>query len=202
MDIDTPNTELEQFQVEFDNASEGNIDPAAAVALYRKIIFSGDSPSPHSSSNALTTEGVPCHAFVGSGLEARGELSQRPKTKTFSATLTFRVAGIDGDDGIKLREKAVVHLGKTLAKQGDAGAIDTLLKELRPLFSDMSKAKAAKLVRTLIDAVAQIPDSLSLQVKMTEESIAWTVEEKRTFLRHRLQASVFSLFMLLWICDL
>ena len=71
----------------------------------------------------------------------------------------------------------------------DAAAIDALLKELRPLFGDMSKAKAAKLVRTLIDVVAQIPDSLDLQVRMCEESIAWTVEEKRTFLRHRLQAS-------------
>jgi len=82
-----------------------------------------------------------------------------------------------------------VHLGKTHAKQKDAAAIDALLKELRPLFGDISKAKAAKLVRTLIDTVAQVPNSLDLQVKMTEESVAWTVEEKRTFLRHRLQAS-------------
>ena len=44
-------------------------------------------------------------------------------------------------------------------------------------------------MRTLIDTVAQVPNSLDLQVKMTEESVAWTVEEKRTFLRHRLQAS-------------
>lgn len=89
----------------------------------------------------------------------------------------------------------MVHLGKTYAKQGDAAAIDALLKELRPLFGDMSKAKAAKLVRTLIDVVAQIPDSLDLQVRMCEESIAWTVEEKRTFLRHRLQASFLCVFL-------
>jgi len=98
--------------------------------------------------------------------------------------------GVLGDEVIKLREKSVVHLGKIHAKKNDGAAIDGLLKELRPIFSDMSKAKAAKLVRTLIDTVATIPDSIDLQVSMTKDSIAWTIEEKRTFLRHRLQTKL------------
>ena len=79
-------------------------------------------------------------------------------------------------------------MGKIYSKQKDGAAIDTLLKELRPLFANISKAKAAKLVRTLIDAVSTIPDSVDLQVAMCQDSIAWTIAEKRTFLRHRLQA--------------
>lgn len=109
------------------------------------------------------------------------------------ATTLFRKIifnGVNTDEVIKLREKSVVHLGKIHAKKEDGPAIDALLKELRPIFADMSKAKAAKLVRTLIDTVATIPDSLDLRVTMTKESIAWTVEEKRTFLRHRLQTKL------------
>jgi len=50
---------------------------------------------------------------------------------------------LPGDDGIKLRERSIIHLGKVHAKQLDANAIDALLKELRPLFAVVSKAKAA-----------------------------------------------------------
>jgi len=89
----------------------------------------------------------------------------------------------------KLREKSIVHLGHVYAKLKDGAAIDGLLKELRPVFDSFSKAKAAKLVRTLIDTTSQIPDSIDLQVKMCQDSIAWTVEEKRTFLRHRLEVN-------------
>jgi len=114
-------------------------------------------------------------------------------TDPAEATTLFRKIifnGVNSDEVIKLREKSVVHLGKIHAKKEDGPAIDALLKELRPIFADMSKAKAAKLVRTLIDTVATIPDSLDLRVTMTKESIAWTVEEKRTFLRHRLQTKL------------
>lgn len=103
---------------------------------------------------------------------------------------------LEGDEGVKLKERSIIHLGKILAKQGDGAAIDSLLKELRPLFADISKAKAAKLVRTLIDVTATIPDSIGLQVTMCKESIEWTIAEKRTFLRHRLQTKLCELYRL------
>jgi len=103
---------------------------------------------------------------------------------------------LPGDDGIKLRERSIIHLGKVHAKQLDANAIDALLKELRPLFAEVSKAKAAKLVRTLIDTMREIPGSIDLQVTMCKESIQWTIDEKRTFLRHRLQTKLCELLRL------
>jgi len=144
MDVDSGTADpLAEFHADFDHAGEvAALDPAEAVGLYRKIIFSG----------------------------------------------------LEGDDAVKLREKSIIHLGKVYAKANDGAAIDALLKELRPLFGDISKAKAAKLVRTLIDTVASIPDSVDLQVTMCTESIAWTIEEKRTFLRHRLQTKLCELY--------
>jgi len=99
-----------------------------------------------------------------------------------------------GDDAVKLRERSIIGLGKIYSKQKNGAAIDALLKELRPLFTDISKAKAAKLVRTLIDAVSSIPDSVNLQVAMCKDSISWTISEKRTFLRHRLQTKLCELY--------
>ena len=90
---------------------------------------------------------------------------------------------------MKLKERSIQLMGKIYANQRNGEAIDNLLKELRPLFSEISKAKAAKLVRVLIDAASGIPDCVNLQVAMCTDSIAWTIAEKRTFLRHRLQVS-------------
>ncbi len=58
-----------------------------------------------------------------------------------------------------------MKLGQLHASQGDAQAVRTLLSELRPLFSALPKAKTAKLVRALIEAISTIPDSTQLQVR-------------------------------------
>ena len=69
-----------------------------------------------------------------------------------------------GPEDTKTRETAVTSLTSVLAKQRDAAALRALLGELRPLFAALPKAKTAKLVRTVIDAVATIPDTTALQV--------------------------------------
>lgn len=59
----------------------------------------------------------------------------------------------------------------------------------------ISKAKTAKIVKTLIDAFSDIPDSLSLQVKVCKESIDWAMQEKRIFLRQSLETRLCSLYL-------
>jgi len=71
-----------------------------------------------------------------------------------------------GENDFKTRETAVTTLASVLAKQRDAAALRGLLGELRPLFAALPKAKTAKLVRTVIDAVATIPDTTALQVRL------------------------------------
>ncbi len=44
-------------------------------------------------------------------------------------------------------------------------ALRGLLTELRPLFGAIPKAKTAKLVRGLIEAISRVPDSTQLQVR-------------------------------------
>lgn len=64
-------------------------------------------------------------------------------------------------------------LGHLYATKGDAAAVRTLLSELRPLFSVLPKAKTAKLVRSLIEAISTVPDSTQLQVPTKSEQ--WTL---------------------------
>lgn len=98
-----------------------------------------------------------------------------------------------------------------------------LLKTIRPFFQTIPKAKTEKigssflntkefliknlffinislsfyisLVWTLIGMVAEIPNSLDLQIDLCKESIAWAKAEKRTFLRHKIESKLAELLV-------
>jgi 26S proteasome regulatory subunit N6 len=57
------------------------------------------------------------------------------------------------------------------------------------------KAKTAKIVRGIIDAVAKIPGTSDLQITLCKDIVKWTREEKRTFLRQRIEARLAALLM-------
>jgi 26S proteasome regulatory subunit N6 len=65
-----------------------------------------------------------------------------------------------------------------------------LLKNNNEFFSVIPKAKTAKIVRSMLNIVATIPDSLDIQVNLCKDVIQWCVAEKRTFLRQRIEARV------------
>jgi 26S proteasome regulatory subunit N6 len=93
---------------------------------------------------------------------------------------------VDVDALRKTKEQAIYRLGEAYTKKGDGEALGNLLKESRPFFAELPKARTAKIVRSLIDLVARVPDSLALQVQLCLESIEWATQEKRTFLRQRI----------------
>lgn len=67
-------------------------------------------------------------------------------------------------ESIKIKEQALQKLANLYAKQHDATALRTLLAELRPLFTLIPKAKTAKIVRTVVDNIAKVPNSTDIQV--------------------------------------
>lgn len=51
------------------------------------------------------------------------------------------------------------------------------------------------LVRLVLDAVSKVPGSVKVQVDLCKECIEWAKEEKRTFLRQRLETKLASLYI-------
>lgn len=98
-------------------------------------------------------------------------------------------------DSLKAKEAALTALVELLTTQNKGEALAALLQALRPLFALLPKAKTAKLVRSIIDAVAKIPDTTELQVKMCKEQVEWARKEKRTFLRQRIEARLGTLYL-------
>jgi len=76
-----------------------------------------------------------------------------------------------------------------------ASELCKLLVDLRPFFAVISKAKTAKIVRNIVDLVSKIPNTTKLQIDLCKEVIAWTKQEKRTFLRQRLETKLASLYL-------
>jgi 26S proteasome regulatory subunit N6 len=69
----------------------------------------------------------------------------------------------------------------------------SLLKSNNELFSIIPKAKTAKIVRSILNIVGTIPDSLDVQISLSRDVVQWCVAEKRTFLRQRIEAKLASL---------
>lgn len=98
------------------------------------------------------------------------------------------------EEGIKLKEQSILELGNLLQKQGHAEELGGLVKGVRPFLKSISKAKAAKLVRTLVDLFLDMEAGTGLEVQLCKECIEWAKEEKRTFLRQALEARLVALY--------
>lgn len=66
-----------------------------------------------------------------------------------------------------------------------------LLKFVRPFLISISKAKAARLVRSLLDLFLDMEAATGQEVELCLECIEWAKAEKRTFLRQALEARSF-----------
>ena len=100
----------------------------------------------------------------------------------------------DGDEFNKLKEQAICKLGELYADNARVQDIQKLMVSIRPFFANIPKAKTAKIVRTLIELVAKVSGSSDLQMKMCLDTIEWCKQEKRTFLRHRIQAKLAAMY--------
>jgi hypothetical protein len=68
-------------------------------------------------------------------------------------------------DVLKHQEACIGALADALVKAQDAQGLADLLTQLRGFFNTVPKAKTAKIVRSIIDAIARIPNSTDLQVR-------------------------------------
>jgi len=126
--------------------------------------------------------------------ESRGpagwaEAAQRYK----GLVMSFSTA--DDPEDARFVEQSVTNLCSLMVQKSEAHAIAALQEELRPVFLVLPRAKTAKIVRAIIDALAKVPGSEDLQVQACKDCIAWCVEGKRTFLRQRVEAKLAALYL-------
>ena len=128
-------------------------------------------------------------------LTAAAELAETNPAAAAAQFEALIVSAEASEDAVKVKESAIYQLGEVYAKQGEAAKLGALLTNLRPFFATIPKAKTAKIVRTLIDQVAKIKDSLPLQMTLCRESIEWCKAEKRSFLRQRIQSRLAAMLL-------
>lgn len=101
-----------------------------------------------------------------------------------------------GDEvATKIKEKSIYRLARLYSEHRDFDNVMTLLKNSGLFFSQIPKAKTAKIVRSILDIVSKTPDSLDVQVSLCVDVVEWCVAEKRTFLRHRIESKLASLYL-------
>ncbi|CAF95001.1 unnamed protein product [Tetraodon nigroviridis] len=98
------------------------------------------------------------------------------------------------EEAVRVKEQSILELGTLLAKTGQAAELGGLLKFVRPFLISISKAKAARLVRSLLDLFLDMEAATGQEVELCLECIEWAKTEKRTFLRQALEARLISLY--------
>ncbi|BGP55118.1 hypothetical protein JCM8202_004621 [Rhodotorula sphaerocarpa] len=104
-------------------------------------------------------------------------------------------AGPKEDELLRQQEQAIVKLAELYRDQRDARALADILTQSRHLVVNLAKAKTAKLIRTLLDLFAGIPDSTALQIDATKESAEWAKNDKRIFLKQNLETRLVALYI-------
>jgi len=98
------------------------------------------------------------------------------------------------EDQLKDSETKILQIGQQYASKKKAEELGHLIKSIRPFTRLLSKAKAAKLIRGLVDMYLDMGAGTGYEVQLCKECIWWAMEEKRIFLRQALEARLVGLY--------
>lgn len=162
-------TSLPQRHGRSDCHSSPTARSTAPASSQHRLITSNHSPAPFSSPHSLPSDRR--SAQMAEALQQRVQAAEeQAASNPAAAVAALREVVVTGSgsndaESLKIREAALQKLADLLVKQRDAAALRGLLTDLRPLFAAIPKAKTAKIVRTVIDSIARVPDSTLLLVR-------------------------------------
>ncbi|XP_064401733.1 26S proteasome non-ATPase regulatory subunit 11-like [Halichondria panicea] len=99
------------------------------------------------------------------------------------------------EEYVKIKELAILKLGATLAKHGFVEDLGELIQQTRAMINLFSKAKAAKLIRELVDLYLDADKATGHEVELCEACIKWAQDENRVFLRQALQSRLVAVYV-------
>lgn len=80
----------------------------------------------------------------------------------------------DNEEAIRNKEQEIMDLGEKYKKEGRAQELSQLIRDVRPFLAMISKAKAAKLVRGLVDLFLDMEASTGTEVQLCKVKIVST----------------------------
>merc|ERR1711892_1130841 len=98
------------------------------------------------------------------------------------------------EERLKEKETVIMEIGKKYREQGNAKDLGNMIRVIRPFTKLLSKAKAAKLIRGLVDMYLDMDAATGYEVQLCKECIQWATDEKRIFLRQALEARLIGLY--------
>lgn len=101
------------------------------------------------------------------------------------------------ESDLRDQEQNILQLGEQLREKGKAKEMSNLITQVRPFLKCISKAKAAKLVRGLVDMFLDMERTAPKgdnEVQLCKDCIDWAKEERRTFLRQSLESRLIGLY--------
>lgn len=114
--------------------------------------------------------------------------NDRPGARTILESIVLRTEMTSDDiDEVRAKEQAIYSLTTLYVARAEGEALIALLSGIRDFFSFLPKAKATRMVSKIFENIVLCGVPLDQQKKVCDETIEWTRQEKRTFLRHRLQ---------------
>eukprot|EP00127_Corallochytrium_limacisporum_P002559 Clim_evm116s128 gene=Clim_evmTU116s128 len=124
--------------------------------------------------------------------EARKAGNVKEAEKILKSIIARQVG--DGEmQALREKEQAMYLLSESYSHQKKVNELLKLVKETRPLLQQLSKARAAKLVRAQVDFFLDMNADTSKAIDMVEECIEWAKTEKRTYLRQALDCRLIAL---------
>lgn len=101
---------------------------------------------------------------------------------------------LDKDEDPMKREEWILELGKLLSAEQRTEDLQRMISTSRPFLVTLGKAKAARIIRDLVDLCLKISQDGDVRIALVEESVDWATSQNHNFLRHALQARLTRLF--------
>jgi 26S proteasome regulatory subunit N6 len=123
------------------------------------------------------------------------DTSTEQKIQVLSSILTESTNRF-GPKASSIKERSIYSLARTYCLSAQYDQVVALLTgaTCSAFFTNVTKAKCAKVVRAVLEIVCSLaPSQLDMQQQICNQIIEWTIAEKRTFLRQRVQAKLASI---------
>ncbi|KAM3182563.1 hypothetical protein ACTXT7_012099 [Hymenolepis weldensis] len=109
-------------------------------------------------------------------------------------SIVQRQVSDDDEEGIREKENAISELGNIYFNKKMARELADLILLTRPFLAQISKAKAGRLVRSLVDFFLDLEAGTGREIDLIKECIEWASTERRTFLKQALEARLMGLY--------